>query len=208
MEQSKTLTDLFDYVYQYVPKDGPKPNQRQVLDLMNMALKELIGPTVSWSNTEAIATNRVDVPVDLRTLRRVIYKGEMLRRTTEKVMYEMDPSWKETTGDPEFYIPMVHCILLDRIPTSCSAGDLVVEGEGDYPPFSLVEGAENPLDQMQLRHQMGPAEFAIANLPLVGDQVFMARQQKAESRWQQIKRNHNFESKKMRGEVFSVSASE
>lgn len=204
---SITLVDVIDFVNEYIAKEGAAPSASLYPKLYNMALSQVIGPVVSWSNTESVVgIQRFDIPQDIRTLELAFWDGYKLARTTRNWLEENDYGWDGKVGTPNRFVWEINTLTLDRAPTKSSTGIIKVIGEGDWPEAKIGGTSPDAFDIIPERFKMSPAYFIISNLPIGPEQDRNQNnaRQSAAARWERERRIWNFHMQSLRGEAFKL----
>jgi len=202
-----TLADVFDFVNEYIAKEGAEPAPHLYPKLYNMALSSIIGPVVSWRNTDSVVGVRTfNIPSDIRTLDYVMWDGYKLERTTRNWLDTHDSGWDARSGTPARFVWEINSLILDRAPTTSREGILRVCGEGDWPEAKLSGTSPDAFDLIPERFKMTPAYFIISNLPVGPEQNRNQNnaRQAAAARWERERRSWNFHMQSLRGEAFKL----
>jgi len=175
-----TWEDIVTFVSEMHTREGGQPSRSLYRMLANQCLRELgeTGPIrrTSWTNDGAdgspvITSNSVTLPADLITVDSVEWDDNTnpLLRTTIENLDEIEPDWRERSGDPTKYAQSDSMtLILNSIPSGTITSKLVIRGTAYLPEFSDTATDPNPLEYFPLGQQLIVAYYILWKLPVVG----------------------------------------
>jgi len=125
----------------------------------------------SWSNDGtatgiSLSGRLATFPANLIDLVTAYWSGVQMDEAGSTGWLDLyDELWRSSTGTPTIFVREARGMILNREPTGSTSGLLVVHGFGSIPQFS-ESGTTNPLTYLPEPHQLGLADYMIANLPI------------------------------------------
>src|SRR3972149_4647403 len=209
----RTWTDISNYVEDIMAKEGAKPQKRIIRALANEALGIISEQSRiyknSWSNASGgaltLSANSATLPNDLILFESLEWDGDdnTLDKTSESWLDNNQQGWRSDTGEPNKYALTGTQVILNTAPTGTTTGKLVIRGIGQLPEFPdppEKSGATNPLTNLPWQHQLLPAFYVIANLPVVPFTPMNASQEAVIFASQETKRR--YETREIYGKKF------
>ena len=181
MPTDSTLAAVLKLVEEHDRREGADLNRSLYVTLLNQGLDEISanlpdGFDTYWTNDSSdddygrltLSGQTVTFPSDLRNFPRdsVLWDGGQLSFSTIEEMDIAAPEWRGSTGTPSAYIRTISGILLDVEPSGTTDAMLTIYGKGCLPHYEDGESL-NPLKYLTHHHQLGVADYIIANLPIV-----------------------------------------
>ena len=175
MPTQLTLEDLLTFIAEIYGKEAARPQRRLYLTYMNEAIGiigDIMGPVeTSWTNAEGggltLSGMTCAVPIDCVTPLTLEWDSVPLRRADRATFDSEDGLWRTATGTPAVWYSTGTHIYIDVTPTGTTVGMLRLRGLIGPPYFSEVAEAANPLTSIPQEFQLLPADYCLAQLPVI-----------------------------------------